>query len=403
MSNTNTIKAVDYLLGRSNDLPAYSPITRYWQQLRAVRTDNLPRYAISQLDQFLYGGGVSLTFPEDLDETSDQEVAELTKVLNQCLPEITERVLVTGKVAVCVHLDLYGAGYIKPELKVWDSDQFQVKNDELHVFWQQEDKRYCRVEYTPTEVRYFPPHTNPKKPPAPERTIKHKNGKLWSVISNRCGKPFFTESHVELMLTLGLQLHFTAEHYGYFGSPLLSVPDVDETEIALQRRKRVIRSPEKEVHGPEILSMGGVDGGSWQKFKDNLLKSFCESVGISYVPQDHGAVTAPPLYLLNLATIRKAEMLRDVWEPGLIELIHTLWRVFEVNGLISIPLPHQFNVTRRSPYFPPNPQDDLAKLSVAQGLRDLGVDTAIALKHTLFPHLSLPEIREMINGDPGYS
>lgn len=402
MYPTDTSLAVDYLLGRIDTIPVYSPLTRYWFYVRAVRTMNLPQYAISQIDQFLYAGGLNLAFDTDLDDLTDQEVSRLMKLVNQHLGKITERILVTGKVAVCIHLTPKDDGTLLPTLKVWDACNFEEKGGELHVFWK-EGNKFMRIEYSPTEVRYFPPHTSPKRPPDPERVVKHTNGRMWAIISNSEDKPLFLEAHVELMFTLGLQVHFTAEHYGYFGSPLLSVPDVDEAETALRQRKRVIRSPEKEVHGPEILSMGGVDGSGWEEFKQGILKSFCQSLGISYVPDNHGAVTAPPLYLLNLATIRKAEAFRDVWESGLVDLIQVVWRVFEVNGLIGIPLPPHFSVERRCPYFPPNPQDDLAKLSVAQSLRDLGVDTAIALNHTIFPEMSVQEIRKLINGDPDYS
>lgn len=399
-ANSRTSHAVDFLLGRSNDLPLSYPLGQLWQRSRAPRLGSPPAYYLGQIHQFCYGGGLQLAGLEsvDYDPASLQELHALLRTLNRELDLITERVSVTGSVVGVVRVD---EGDPSPHLSLYDNCHYHLDGTELNTRYRTPKGKWGKTVYTDTEILVYPEHNNPDRPPkTPDTVTPHPYGRLWAEIGS--GEPGFDDATVELMLALGLQRAFAGEHFSFLSDPILVVPDVEEAEGALRRRKRVIRSSEKDLHPPEVLQMGG-SGGDWAAYREELHQAFCERMGISYIPPGTGVVTGPPMYILNAKTIRKAESLRDEWDPGINALYQTLWRVARITGACGIePIPEQ-RLERAQPYFPSTAADLQQGVATAGQLRDLGIDPAIALHLTALPHLPIETIRDMIKGDPNYA
>lgn len=415
--NERLTQALDYLSGYGNNVPTWVPASATYLNMRGSRLWSPPKFVLGKLSPFLYGGGVQAQWSGPYTDDQAKDGNHVVKLLDPIIPRLTERLAYTGSVVVLVGVrGVTQPVYLPREdsppptttptltLEVWDAQFYKIEGDTLILCWQEGYRKWRRYEVNSREYRVFPPHENPDVLPTPTR-YQNPYGRVWAQIGETNAPPIFTEGDVEAFFSALVQMNLASEYYRLYAAPLIVATDVKEVESRLSRNKRVLPgSPDRDLADTRALTLG-TDPASWREFRRELKQAVCETVGISFIPEDTNTPpTGPPLRIMHQASIQKAEALRGLWDGGVSGLLEVLWNLGYAVRAVGSPYPAgKVTFDRRLPYFPDSIESTQVGVAIAAQLRDLGVDPAVALQNFVFPDQSLEEVRRYITGDPAYA
>lgn len=219
-------------------------------------------------------------------------------------------------------------------------------------------------------------------------------------LSSKRGIPEFNYAACRIAANFAIGFFDSFENLHFFGNPILSSVDPEDTLRRLQQRIQVHEKDSTEPNSSlEALRLDSLSE-THLKLLDRYRQNFYSMMGIRLSTEAPREFSSLALRLLNGTTINKAETKWEAYvSDGLEPLLNKVLNVAVRDGhLVGFDTEENaVRVSRKRPYFPLSPTDQLQSLAIAERLIDLGVDRAVALQETVYRELSIEEIQSKLS------
>lgn len=389
-----------------------------WDPVRKVtipvQSSPLSEY-VNDVNRFLFSGGITL----DSDLPSDHPAQLLAekfsaKCIKPYLNSIWESVAIAGELLAVIRISSgqYSLEWFDPReytLK-WEKGELEKISVKTRV----EIDGTIYIYRFDIDSRQFWEYPLVKEPEAgyydweKNKTITdHGLGRLPAhlikvnpSIKTRRGCSEFPLAALNLSQSICTIEYGLDENLYFFGNPFFDSPDPRATIKDLNEKRQVLQKlPNDEGGGHTLLQPQTLSGDelAYLQFKK---ESFKRLMGITNTQETRLTdASGVALRIMNDGLISKAQVKWvEVVDDGLEGLTRLFMNCAHQAGLVVMPLVDpNFSYHRSEPFFIQTEAERLQSLDVAERLFDMGLDRAIALQLTVFPHLGIGQIEEMFS------
>lgn len=371
---------------------------------------------LGEVNRFLFSGGLSVdVFNATVGDPRQEFLNKVIRdnSIQSILDSLWETGAVTGEILGDIEL-LENGSY---KIKWYDATQFDYKKDHYDIkYVVEEDGTDCffrkqiyvdKIVTYPlvpvSQERYFDWNAAKQEKPHTYGVMPCQLIKNRLRVGKRRGVGEFNFAACKMNVACIMSVFDGLENVHLFGNPMFASMDPDKMLAAIRKRIQVVQKETPEDGGaPEVLSFQAISAEHLDLIK--LAKdNFLEFMGVSSKGDDvRGDVSSVTLKILNSSTISTAE---KRWvnyvDDGIKPLLEKVMLMAGVDGKLgqinsAVYDSYKLTVHRRQPYFPESADERSKLAALASQLVDLGIDTAVALKETLYPGKSINEIAEML-------